>query len=287
MNYSKKGLKLTNEEYDVRLNKYNLKRIDDYVNSTTSINHACLYCNRTFKVKPKELNRINCDCFLKGAEYKQKIISKNITLLQNYRNMRTKILHKCKICGLEFSTSPKTVLKSKIGCPCCSGKKFTEVKYKSLLPNNIELIGEYLDSAKATLHRCLDCQNEWNTKPNYIIHQGCGCPNCAASKGEKMIQSFLDELSILYIKEKTIQIHQSKYRFDFFVESLRLFIEFDGIQHFESREFFGGKEYLKKVQESDRIKNEWCEVNDYKIIRISYNNLNELNKEHLLQLIYN
>ena len=37
------------------------------------------------------------------------------------------------------------------------------------------------------LHKCLICNNNWNTKPNYILHMDCGCPFCSASKGEKLI----------------------------------------------------------------------------------------------------
>ena len=126
MNYSTKGLKLTNEEYDLRLINYNLMRVDDYINSKTVIKHACIYCSKIYKVKPKELCRIACDCLLKGTEYKLKIKSKDLELLENYKNIKTKLLHKCLKCNNSFSTTPKTILQSKIGCPSCSGKKFTE-----------------------------------------------------------------------------------------------------------------------------------------------------------------
>ena len=287
MNYSKKGFKLTNEEYDLRLINFNLRRVNDYIDSKTSIKHTCIYCNKVFKAKPKELNRINCDCVLKGSEYKQKILLKRIILLENYKNIRSKLLHGCLNCNHEFKTTPKTVLQSKIGCPSCSGKKFTEEKYKSLLPNTIRLKGKYVDSSKHTLHECLECSYEWNTKPNYIIHMGCGCPNCASSKGERLIQEYLNELKINYIKEKCIEINSVKYRFDFLLEHLKLIIEFDGIQHFESRDFFGGENYLKKVKESDDIKNQWCSKNNYKLLRISYKHLDKLTKKLFEILIYN
>jgi hypothetical protein len=35
MNYSKKGLRLIDEEYDLRLKKYNLQKVDNYINSVT------------------------------------------------------------------------------------------------------------------------------------------------------------------------------------------------------------------------------------------------------------
>lgn len=287
MNYSFKGLKITNDEYDVRLLEYNLKRIDDYIDSKTSIKHLCVHCTRVYKFKPKEVSRISCTCVLKGTEYKQKLKSKNLELLENYKNIRTKLLHKCLNCNNIFYTTPKTILQSKVGCPSCSGKKFTEEKYKSLLPKNIRLKGKYIDSSKYTAHECLECGYEWTTKPNYILHMDCGCPECASSKGEKRIQQYLRELSLTFIKEKYIEIDQSKCRFDFFLEELKTIIEFDGIQHYEARDFFGGETYLNKVKQSDKIKSEWCILNKFKLIRISYKDIDRLTKEQLRYLIYN
>ena len=37
-------------------------------------------------------------------------------------------------------------------------------------------------------------------------------------------------------------------KFDFFLPDLNICIEFDGKQHFESIDFFGGDSYLKKIQ---------------------------------------
>lgn len=286
MKYSSKGLRLTNEEYDLRLVKLNLKRLDDYIDSRTSIRHECNHCSKIYKVKPKEISRISCDCILKGTEYRKKIKSKDLELLENYKNIKTKLLHKCLNCNNNFKTTPKTILQSKIGCPCCAGKKFTEEKYKSLLPENIRLKGQYIDSSKHTTHECLECGYEWITKPNYILHMSCGCPECASSKGEKLIQQYLNDLNLIFIKEKCIEINQLKYRFDFFLEDLKLIIEFDGIQHFEAREFFGGQRYLKKVKESDKVKNKWCITNNYRLVRISYKEIATLTKEQLVNYIY-
>lgn len=287
MNYYFRGAKLNNEQYDLRLVKLNLKRIDDYIDSKTSIRHECVNCLKIFKVKPKELNRISCECILKGTEYKLKIKSKNLELLENYKNIRTKLLHKCLNCNNIFNTTPKTILQSKVGCPSCSGKKFTEEKYKSILPKSIRLKGEYVDTSKHTAHECLECGYEWITKPNYILHMGCGCPKCASSKGEKKIQEYLSELDLNFIKEKYIEINQSKCRFDFFLEELQTIIEFDGIQHFEARDFFGGETYLCKVKASDKMKSDWCIANKFKLIRISYQDIDKLTQEQLRYLIYN
>ena len=44
--------------------------------------------------------------------------------------------------------------------------------------------------------------------------------------------------------------------------------------HFEPIEFFGGDVSLKETQKRDQIKNEYCEENNIKLLRIKYNDKN-------------
>lgn len=282
MNYTKRGTKLSNLEYDRKLIQTDFERIDEYVNAKTPILHKCKICEKNYKIKPKELKKNNCKCKTRSEVYKNKIKNKEIILLSTYKNSREKILHKCLKCNFEFLSTPKSVSSSKWGCPSCSGKKFSHEKYISLLPKNIEIKETYKDSASYLLHVCTICNWEWFTKPNYIIHMGCGCPKCASSKGESKISELLQNHNIKFIKEKTIKINDKNLRFDFHLEELDIFIEFDGIQHFVEREFFGGQEYLKKVKRNDKEKTNWCKQNKKKLLRITYQQLDEID-EFLIQ----
>ena len=47
-------------------------------------------------------------------------------------------------------------------------------------------------------------------------------------------------------------------------------VEYDGKQHYESIEFFGGEEGLKYRQENDKAKTKYCKDNDIKLLRIKY-----------------
>ena len=49
-----------------------------------------------------------------------------------------------------------------------------------------------------------------------------------------------------------------------------ILIEYKGIQHYESCEFFGGEEQFKKQQEHDRRKREYAKQHGYKLITIKY-----------------
>lgn len=57
---------------------------------------------------------------------------------------------------------------------------------------------------------------------------------------------------------------------DLYIPSLKVGIEYQGIQHFRSVEFFGGEEALLQRQELDRRKKELCEENDVTLIEWPY-----------------
>jgi hypothetical protein len=60
-----------------------------------------------------------------------------------------------------------------------------------------------------------------------------------------------------------------------------LCIEYDGIQHFESVEYWGGQSALENQQLRDQIKTDFCFNNNIKLIRIRYNEniLDKLNSQ--------
>ena len=114
--------------------------------------------------------------------------------------------------------------------------------------------------------------------------QSCGC---LASQGEFKISTLLNDNNIMFEQQKSF--NNCKYdeldyrlpRFDFFVSNKYL-IEFDGIQHFEPVEYFGGEEQFAIQQEHDIYKNQWCKENNIPLIRIPYTKLNTLCLKDLL-----
>lgn len=48
-------------------------------------------------------------------------------------------------------------------------------------------------------------------------------------------------------------------------------IEYNGEQHYKSVKYFGGQETLIKIQKRDKIKQDFCENNNMKILIIKYN----------------
>ena len=114
------------------------------------------------------------------------------------------------------------------------------------------------------------------TPQNHLA--GKGCPICQESHGERMVSKILETNNIDYETQKKfddcINISTKKIcrklPFDFYIDSLRTCIEFDGEQHFRPINKFGGIESYEKLKKRDKIKNQYCEENGIKLIRIPY-----------------
>ena len=61
-----------------------------------------------------------------------------------------------------------------------------------------------------------------------------------------------------------------KLKCDFFLPKHNVVIEFNGIQHYELREHFGGEEGLNRTQNSDKLKRKFCIENQIKLLEIKY-----------------
>lgn len=79
-----------------------------------------------------------------------------------------------------------------------------------------------------------------------------------------------------FVSQKRISYKEcKKLSFDFFLPEHKLAIEFDGLQHFEPVEFFGGEEKFKIQQRNDLYKNMFCEENGWSLLRIHYKDAGE------------
>lgn len=106
--------------------------------------------------------------------------------------------------------------------------------------------------------------------------RGSGCKICNLSKGEKAITKFLKNKKINFDIQKKFKgcKNTNELPFDFYIPSKRIAIEFDGEQHFQPLDFFGGIEAFEKLKQNDKIKNDYCEDNYINLIRIKYDEIN-------------
>lgn len=224
-------------------------------------------------------------------EFINRCILKNIDLPlnnQSYININTKMIFRCNS-GHIYSRVPSNHLKG-IGCPVCSQeikqknvKKTIEEYYKECSGKNIDMPIEniYLGKATKLKHICTNNHIYLQTPNNHLNSHGC--PICRTSKGETIIFNYLKERNISFEKEKTfdgcIGRNNNKLKFDFYLKNYNLCIEFDGEQHFHVWRFKNideANEKLKRVQETDYIKNKYCMDNNIDLIRIPYTKINQI-----------
>lgn len=139
--------------------------------------------------------------------------------------------------------------------------------------------------------KCPICKNTFVGLPAKMINVS-SCSNCKMSKGETLVKKILDEYNINYIHQYSFEDckYVNKLRFDFALlnDKCEVFylIEFDGIQHFMPIEFFGGDNGYENTKKRDNIKNEYCNNNNIKLLRLNYNmDINEI-KENIINIIY-
>lgn len=145
------------------------------------------------------------------------------------------------------------------------------------------------NSSGKTLWECsCFCGNTLQVPTGHLISEhtsSCGCNK--ESKGERAIKQYLNQERIPYITEYTFEglYYKSEkhlLRFDFGIlgdnGELKTLIEYDGEQHFEPNDYFGGKEEYELTVARDKAKDEYCKRNKIPLIRIPYTEYKNITK---------
>lgn len=132
------------------------------------------------------------------------------------------------------------------------------------------------------------CQCECGTIRNVVggnllnhTSQSCGC--LKMSHGELKIAQILKDNNIDFIQEyhpKDFEAFQNA-RYDFYIPSMNLLIEYDGKQHFKERNCGWKEETLVDIQKRDQAKNEYAVEHKISLIRIPYTQYEMLSIEDL------
>ena len=88
----------------------------------------------------------------------------------------------------------------------------------------------------------------------------------------KLIKKMYKEYNVIY-QHRPFFLHTEKggqMSYDIFISGLNIAIEYQGKQHFEPVDFFGGEEGYKKTFERDKLKRKLSEENGVKLIYINY-----------------
>lgn len=234
--------------------------------------------------------------FLKGRP-KQKYSEKDIVAeldrqelawinKDTMKNRTENIELQCKKCGYIKKQQLSHLFTNTRKCKKCIGmlKKTTEVfaeEVSTLTNKEYELISEYKNQKTDVIIRHLKCNNEYLVLPNNFTG-GKRCPFCKMSKGEEAIKLWLEKRNVNYQQQYKSKdcVNKKELPFDFAIlntngEVLSL-IEYDGIQHFQAVERFGGDSAFEATILRDSIKNKYCIDKGIPLLRIPYWEFNNI-----------
>ena len=218
------------------------------------------------------------------------------------------------LCQCDCGSKPKIINGSAIrkglvvSCGCNKKEKLNQYNLNHTIDETGKVYG-YLTVVDRNFDKdkIKDGRAMWNCKckcgnncvvAGKLLREGkvtsCGCRT--QSLGEEAIEKILLSNNFNYAKEYLVNVRKEKIyqhhkaRFDFAIfeeNSLKYFIEFDGLQHFEKNireNGFGcnNRQSYEKTHERDLLKNQWCKENNIPLIRIPYTHLKNLCLNDLL-----
>ena len=268
----------------------------------------CDYCGKEFEKKFYSLNKSrergvkDCCSDCRGEKIKEDTLEKRakehfgkiekiceekgyklITTIDEYVNVFMKIIYICPKHGRQ--ETELRLLSMGCGCPECGEERKSEnmkldVDYvKSIIESingNVWLNpNEYVGYGINNLEIMCRCGNTYTTSLSSYIHWNViRCPRCSQkeSKAETRIKNFLNYHNIIFKQERSFKdckdIHALP--FDFYLPDYNCCIEYNGKQHYEPVEYFGGNEDFIIRQKHDKIKSNYCNKNNIKLICIPY-----------------
>lgn len=126
--------KKTHKQYELELceKEIDFVPLEEYKGANIKILHECFNGHKMLKAPSAVLRGHGCaTCSgnkLKTTEqYIKDLEGRNISVLEQYINNATPILHECNICNTQWKAQPG-VVKIKTGCPSCANSGFDKTK---------------------------------------------------------------------------------------------------------------------------------------------------------------
>lgn len=277
----------TNEQFKQEV--YNLVGndylfIDNYVNNKTKLRVKHNKCGNVYEVSPNSFLAGHgcpyCAGLVKKTDEKFKqevydLVGNEYTFLDSYVNNMTKIKVKHNICGNVYEVTPNNFTKGK-RCPYCYGTpKKTDKEFKQevydLVGNEYTFLEPYVNAYTKIRVKHNKCGNVYKVTPSNFL-RGYRCPYCNSPKGETVITKLLDTLNIEYEYQKTFSDLKDKscLSYDFFIPAQNILIEYQGKQHYQPINYFGGETKFKNQQKHDLMKLGYAKEHGYTLITVPY-----------------
>lgn len=211
-------------------------------------------------------------------DHMQNTAAQQDLIIMGWRGVNNKVKFKCNKCNQLFEVWPS---KNFSGiCPICqkTWNKWSvgqaEKQIQDLFGDEYQILSFYSTNDIATIkHKC-GCIFR-RRYADFIRSKGC--PKCKTnrSKGEQIIEAFLQQMRIPFVSQKRFS-DLPKYSFDFMVllNDQMVLIEFNGRQHYEETYFF--TDTLETIQKRDQIKQQYCLDRGIPLIIIPYSEMNNI-----------
>jgi len=286
----------THEQFLESFYKQNshIEILGNYTRACDKIKCMCKNCGEIFYRTPSVLLRKNSAGCMKCSYIKRhnklrytheeilfkiNTITDTVEMISPYTRSNSKHDFRCKTCGHVFKKTINNIFNhNRIFCPnCIKGVSFRRKTHEKFLEDltlvhkDIMILEKYTASCIKIKCRCTLCNHVFSITPSDLLSGYKYC-FCHLSTGEKKIVSFLQEWDIYFEPQKTFKDckYINKLKFDFYIPFLNAVIEFNGKQHYESIEYFGGILGFQKTQIRDNIKKEYCVKNNFTFIEIPY-----------------
>ena len=213
-------------------------------------------------------------------------------LLGEYVDSNAKCVFKCA-CGNIFKSTFSNLKKIAGRCKACTSKSQRDLQLhtqdeavsmiRTIDNGDYELLSQYIGYTKHITLRHSKCGHVFKVRFDHFVGEATKCPVCFCniSFGEKRIASWLESNNIDYVYQKQFDGCVGDFRhlkFDFYIESHNLAIEYQGEQHYHPLKIFGGATHFEQQTKYDELKRQYCQTYGITLLEIPYWRFKEIDK---------
>ena len=180
-------------------------------------------------------------------------------------------------CGNEFISAGTMIRKGQTkSCGCLHKERVSQLFSKDLTGQRFgklivkNFIGQ-VNNHGEKLYECLcDCGNTTIVATGKLMSGDTASCGCLVSKGESQIKQWLTSHNISFIPQYSFNdlCLIKPLRFDFYLPSKNMLIEYQGIQHIKTRDDNFG---LQQREITDQMKKDYCKEKNILLVEIWYN----------------
>ena len=258
--------------------------------------NCCLYNVRSGNTYRCRECGIKSRAFKKSAHLEGKTVGYLTVLKRSDKKVSNKIMWECEcVCGKHSYVNTQGLVSGKIrSCGCKASELASQALREDITGNIYGYLKALFPSERKGkdgghhwwYFKCLNCGSVKEIiKTNVTVGSTKSC-GCIRSRGEKRVSEVLISMGIPFEKERSFDFCRNPetgalFRFDFYLPKQKVLIEYDGRQHFISKNTgWDNENSLKETQYRDNIKDQWCEDYNIPLLRIPYTDFDLISEEY-------